>query len=59
MSAFVGVHFDLSICHDIHSSFFRSGNYEMEDKENLTAATRFMVPNHGGWEKNGIIMLNK
>jgi len=59
MSAFVGVYFDLLICHDIHSPFFRSGNYEVESKENFTASTKFTVPNRRLVEKAGIITLNK
>jgi hypothetical protein len=30
----------------------------MGDKENPTDATKFTVPNHGGWEEKGIIILN-
>ena len=54
------VYFDEMICRDIALPFFRSGNYEMEDKEYLRAATKFTAPNHTmGWEENGVIILNK
>jgi hypothetical protein len=58
MCVFVGVYFVVFVCHGIPSPFFYSGSYEMDDKKNLTAATKFTVPNHGGWDEYGIIMLN-
>jgi len=45
----VCVYFDVLICHDIPLHFFRLGNYEMEEKENLTAAQclRFRIMEGG------------